>query len=251
MNKRNGLSKLIAPIYGTLVLMIFWEILHLISKNHFIPSPYETIRNSIVLLASPEIYFHFLWSLGRLTLSILISLILGTALGISMGLNDELDRLFAPIIYILYPIPKVALLPILFLFFGLGELTKVLLIIFVVIFQISLMVRDAIKAIPEDIFLSAKALGLKQFRLFQHIVFPCATKAILSSSRISVGTGIAILFFVETYATNRGLGFFIMNSWSLINYLDMFSGILFLSLLGVMFFSLLDYIEKKFCRWSF
>lgn len=244
-------KKVLSFLYGLGLLLFLWQIIHLLSPNHFFPSPIETFLNCLRLFSDPELPIHVLASCLRLLAAILLSLLIGTGLGLLMGVHPMADRILGPIVYILYPIPKVAFLPVLFIFFGLGELVKILLILLIVVFQIAIMVRDTVKAVPEGVFLQAKLLGLEGIERLRHILLPCILKAVLSSTRVSVGTGIAILFFAENYATRYGLGYFIMNSWSLINYLDMFSGIVFLSLLGVIFFGIIDWLEARYCRWSF
>lgn len=246
---KNG-SKLYT-LYGILMVFLIWELLHLVIHSAAVPSPTTTLTNCVLLLQNKEIYVHLLYSFLRLMAAISISLIIGVSLGTLMGLVPVIDRLLAPILYVLFPIPKVALLPILFIFFGLGEVSKIGLIILILVFQMTLMVRDAIHAIPSGILLSAKVMHLEGWAFYRHLILPCISKTVISGTRISAGTGIAVLFFAENYATTQGLGFFIMNSWSLIDYVNLYSGIVFLSALGGIIFSTLDYLEKKLCNWQY
>lgn len=240
-----------SQLYGTAVVLALWELLHLFSHSEAVPSPIATLLNCFQLLGGSEIWLHMGFSLGRLLLALGLSLVLGVSAGLLMGMHPLADRLLSPVLYILYPIPKVALLPVLFIFLGLGEATKITLILLIVVFQIALMVRDTLKTIPHSILLSAESMGLTGTELYLQVILPCIFKTVISSTRISVGTGIAVLFFAENYATAYGLGYFIMNSWSLIDYLNLYSGIVFLSLLGALLFSLLDALEKKYCHWHY
>ena len=142
------------------------------------------------------------------------------------------------------------MLPVIFLLFGLGDLSKVILILLILYFQIGLAVYDAVKSIGDDIFLSAKTLRLNRFQLFRHIVLPAIMPGLLSSLKTSVGIGIAVLFFAETYATDQGLGYFIMNHWSLLNYEEMYSGILLLGIIGFFIFRCIDYLRFKLVKWT-
>lgn len=238
-------------LYGVFMVFILWEALHLVVHSAAVPAPVETLKNCIQLLKGTEIYMHLAYSFVRLIVAIGLSLIIGVSLGTLMGLCTPVDRFVAPILYVLFPIPKVALLPILFIFFGLGEVSKIGLILLILVFQMTLMVRDAIHAIPSNILLSAKIMHLQGWAFYKHLILPCISKTVISGTRISAGTGIAVLFFAENYATTQGLGFFIMNSWSLIDYVNLYSGIVFLSGMGGFIFTFLDYLEKKYCHWQY
>lgn len=238
-------------IYGVLMVLVLWQALHMGLHSDAVPSPFVTFKNCGQLLLSGDILIHVGASLLRLIAAISLALIVGVSIGLAMGLNKLADQLLSPILYILFPVPKVALLPILFIFFGLGEVSKISLIFLIVIFQITLMVRDAIHGIPANILLAARVMHLEGFAFLRHVILPCISKTVISGTRISAGTGIAVLFFAENYATNTGLGYMIMNSWSLIDYVNLYSGIVFLSMLGGLIFYLLDILEKRFCNWQY
>lgn len=233
------------------MVLLLWEILHLAVLSDAVPSPVKTLLNCVHLLSTQEIYRHVGFSFLRLMCAISSSLVVGVSLGVLMGLNENINRFLGPVLYVLFPIPKVALLPILFIFFGLGEFSKIALIFLIVIFQITLMIRDAIHGIPSNIRLTATVMRLEGWSFYRHLILPCISKTVISGTRISAGTGIAVLFFAENYATNTGIGFFIMNSWSLIDYLNLYSGIVFLSLMGGGIFSFLDYLEARYCQWQY
>ena len=82
-----------------------------------------------------------------------------------------------------------------------------------------------------------------------HLILPAVMPKIITSLRISVGVSISILFFGENFATTYGIGYFIMNSWMMVNYVEMFSGIIALSIMGLFIFKLIDLLEKRFCGW--
>jgi NitT/TauT family transport system permease protein len=213
-----------------------------------IPSPFATILNFIAIFPG-TLSINLLVSLARILTAVLISLIFGTVIGLWIGMNKKADALITPVVYILYPLPKIAFLPILMILFGLGNTPKIVLIIIIIIFQIILSVRDGVKEIPKELFYSVKSLGLKKTETYRHLILPAVTPKIITSLRISIGVSISVLFFGENFATTYGIGYFIMNSWLMVNYLEMFSGILALSLLGLLIFKLIDLLEYKLCRW--
>jgi len=235
---------------GLIIVLLIWQLFNWFLDPRLIPSPYHTIKVFGSLLLSGELFIHTIFSLYRLLLAVVMALIIGLATGIVMGLNKSFEKVMAPLVYILFPVPKAALLPIIFVIFGLGDTSKIILIWLILYFQIVLAVYDAVKNISPDVFLSARTLKLSKKELYKHIVLPAILPEVLSALRTSVGIGIAVLFFAETYATNKGLGYFIMNHWSLLNYEEMYSGILVLGGIGYVIFSGIDYVKYKFVKWQ-
>ncbi len=235
--------------FGFLLVFLLWMILHLFVEPRLIPNPINTLLTLGSLLISGELLMHSLFSLYRLGVAIMLSLVLGTGTGVVMGLNKLYEKLLVPFMYVMFPIPKAALLPILFVLFGLGDASKITLIWLILYFQIVIAVYDAVKSIDAEVFTSAKTLSLSKKQLCIHVIFPVILPNILSVLRTSVGIGIAVLFFAETYATDRGLGYFIMNHWSLLNYQEMYAGILFLSIIGYTIFRGVDYLRFKLVKW--
>lgn len=235
---------------GFLLVFILWYAGHYLVDARLIPNPIGTVIKMVQLILSGELIRHSLYSLYRLLVAIGLSLILGTATGIFIGMNKKAEAVLAPFIYVMFPVPKAALLPILFVLFGLGDLTKIILILLILYFQVALSVYDGVKDIPSGVFLSARTLNLTGTGLYRHVVIPAVLPSIFTALRISVGIGIAVLFFAETYATNYGLGYFIMNEWSLLNYEAMYGGILFLGAIGYGIFRAIDLLRMKVIHWK-
>ncbi len=237
-------------LYGACIVLAFWWFLHLVIKSNIIPGPYETFAMFIKLLSGP-LLLHVAASLFRIIAAVLLAMGIGIPLGLWMGLNNKADKLISPIAYILYPIPKIAFLPLFMLIFGLGDSSKIILIITIIIFQIILAVRDGVKEIPHELSLSVKSLGLSRWQTYINLVVPAVLPKIISALRVSIGVSIATLFFGENFATTFGVGYFIMNCWVMADYVQMFAGILALSIMGILIFRAIDVLEKKLCPWLF
>lgn len=236
-------------IYANFIVLLMWYILHIALKSSVIPSPFDTIKNFIIIF--PNVLApHLLVSLWRITAAIVISLVLGTIIGVWTGVSKRVDDFISPIVYILYPLPKVAFLPVLMILWGLGDLPKIILIIIIIIFQIVLAARDGVKEIPKELFMSVKSLDLSSINVYRHLILPAILPKIFTALRICIGVSIAVLFFAENFATTYGIGYFIMNSWSMVNYLEMFSGIVALGLMGLLLFKIIDFGEGMLCRWT-
>ena len=235
--------------YGTGLIILVWYILHFLIDSAIIPSPHQTFYTFFILFPG-KLYSHLLISLYRITVAVILALSLGVGIGLAVGMNNTLDDVISPVIYIFYPMPKVAFLPVFMILFGVGDLAKVLLIMFIVIFQIIVTTRDAVKGLNSELFYSVRSLGMNRVQVYRHLILPAVMPKIITALRLSVGTSIAVLFFAENFATRQGIGYFIMNSWVMVNYQEMFSGILALSLLGLGLFRLIDSLEEKLCHWE-
>ncbi|HWS29273.1 MAG TPA: ABC transporter permease [Clostridia bacterium] len=237
-------------VSGAYIVLFLWYILHILVRSSIIPGPYETFV-MFGKLMTKTLLLHIGSSVFRIAAAMAVSMGIGVPLGLWMGASKIADAFISPVAYILYPIPKVAFLPLFMVLFGLGNSSKIILIIAVIIFQIMLTVRDGAKEIPAELNASVKSLGLNRAQTYKNLVFPAVLPNIISAMRMSIGVSIATLFFSENFATTYGIGYFIMNCWVMADYVQMFAGILAMSLMGVLLFKAIDFMEKKLCPWLF
>ncbi|WP_300381607.1 ABC transporter permease [Clostridium sp.] len=239
----------IKNLYGVILFLMFWYLGSFIIGEKMIPTPHSTIVKLIQLMKR-DFLFDILYSTYRIFASIFISIIIGVPLGILIGVNKLCDRILSPLIYLLYPIPKIAFLPIFMVMFGLGNLSKILLMVTIIIFQILIVTRDGVKSIDKDLLIAAKVMKFSKKDRILKLILPSIAPNIFSALRVSIGIAISALFFSENYATKYGIGYFIMNSWSMVDYKGMFAGVLALSIVALIIFKLIDIIENKVCRWN-
>jgi NitT/TauT family transport system permease protein len=236
------------PLYGILAALAIWYSLALAVDKPIVPYPHAVFINMTEIFRA-QIEIHLLYSFGRISAGIAVSVLLGVPLGYLMGYYPRLDRALSPLIYFTYPIPKLALLPVVMLLFGLGEIPKLIMIVIIVVFQIIIAARDAVKDIPEETFRSLRSLGASRAQKISEALLPASLPELLTAIRIALGTAVSILFFTETFGTERGMGYFIMDAWTRVNYLDMYSGIVTLSLMGFIIFAAIDFLERLLCAW--
>lgn len=234
-------------IISTIVLLLIWQLSSILLHKNILPSPFKVIFHLFSIFGN-KLTIHIFHSFIRIIMGILLGILIGWPLGILTGYFNKADAYLSPIIYLLYPIPKIALLPIFMLLFGLGEFTKIIMIFIIILFQIIVSIRDYIKDLDPHLYYPMKILGSTNSQIIHHILIPATLPKLFSSIRISLGTSIAVLFFSETFGTTYGLGYFIMDSMLRINYVEMYCGIIILSLLGLILFSLIDYIGNKYSR---
>lgn len=214
-----------------------------------LPAPGVALKATVRLLGS-QLGGHLWVSTYRVIFSTMISLLLGLPLGLLMGFESKVDRFLAPLVYLTYPIPKIVFLPLILLFLGLGDSSKIFLITFIVFFQILVTTRDAVRKVPPENIDSLRSLGGSRWQVYHYVLFPACLPDVLTALRLSMGTAIAVLFFAESFATTHGLSCFIMDAWSRSAPDEMFAGILVMGILGVALFILVDVAENIFCRWQ-
>lgn len=233
------------------VLILFWEAAALLLQEPILPTP-QQVALSFLRELGDDLPAHFLSSLWRVAASTVLAIALGAPAGLVLGQSKQLNNFFSPLLYLLYPIPKVVFVPILLLFFGIGDLPKILIIFLILFFQILVLVRDHSAAIRPELIMSVRSLGAGRRALFRFVYLPASLPAILTALRQSVGTSVAVLYVAESFATQRGLGYYIsFNGSTLLDYPAMYAGIIALSLLGLGLYFMVDWLERKLSPWLF
>ena len=241
------IRRVIGYVFAVVFIVAGWWITAILVDSPALPTPAATVG---VLAQNVALLVPYFWTSAY---RVIVSLVIGTVLAVPIAQvfarSRTLDALFAPVLYLLYPIPKVVLLPILLVLLGLADAPKIALISLTVFFQVLVAVRDAMKAVPESAVLSIRSLGGSRWDEYFHVIVPSTMPAVFTSLRIGVGTAIAVLFIAEAMAGSTGLGYFIMQSWSMVNYPRMFAGIIALAVLGVVIYAVFDIIERRLTRW--
>lgn len=244
------LPKSLRLFFGGIVsLNVLWWLLAVIFNNKALPNPMD-VYSTLPKTLSLGMLDHALASLRRIIIGVFLALVLGMAGGLLTGLSKKANRLLNPLLYLSYPVPKLALLPVVMIIFGIGETTKVLMIVLIIVFQLVISIRDAIKNIDKQNYYVLSTLGASNLQQIRHVVLPAILPEVFSALRISVGIATSVLFVTETFGTDKGLGFFIVDAWMRIDYLTMYAGIVMLSIIGSLLFMLIDIMDAVFCEWS-
>lgn len=236
-------------VAGFLALNIVWLVLAKLLDIKALPEP-QKVYLSYKAALNAGIFGHLLASIWRIGAGLLISAVIAVVIGVSMGYSKKINKALGPLLYLSYPVPKLALLPVVLLFFGVGDASKIILVVLIIVFQLILSIRDAVQQIPEetyDVFVSLRA-GV--FTKIKEITIPAVIPEILSSIRISSGIALSVLIVLETYGTDKGLGFYINDAWMRTDYTQMYFAIILISVAGFMLFLLLDILETVFCKWK-
>lgn len=192
---------------------------------------------------------HLAATAGRCFLSIGIALAAALPPAVLLGRRRWADRLFRPLVYVLYTVPKISLFPLALLLFGLNDRARVAVVALVLFFQFLIAVRDGIKSLPESYFLVMRGLGAGRLQRLAYLVFPAVLPRLLTALRIGSAAALSVLFFTETSAAGGyGLGKMCVDAWAVLDYRAMAVSVLLTILLGFGFFFFFRYQEKRFCR---
>lgn len=244
--KKSALRTLLAVVFVALC----WFLVSAAVNRPFLPGPLETLKALFGLVASGRIFPHAGSSLYRILLATLIGLAAALPAGILLGRSPRVDAAAGPVFRILYPIPKVVLLPVFVVLFGLGDFPKILLIALVLFFQLAIVIRDAAKSIPAELADTVRVYGAGRRQTLRHLILPACLPAVFTALKSSLGISIALLFITEVFASFSGLGYFIMNQMDARNYPQMYAAIVALALLGVLLYWALERLEARVCRWQ-
>jgi NitT/TauT family transport system permease protein len=236
-------------LVGVAGLIILWWLASLLVGGPIVPSPAAVALRFCQILPT-VLWKHALASLARVAVALAASFLTAVPLGILLGRVRAADALLTPLAYLLYPVPKIALLPVVMLLFGLTNASRVIVVFLVLFFQILLAVRDGARAVPSAYLLFLRSLGGGRADAVRYVMWPFLLPSLLSALRIGTGTALAVLFFAETFATTYGLGYFTVESWMRVSYTDMFVGIVSLGLLGLAMMRGIDLLQRRVCRWQ-
>ena len=146
------MKRTVVYIGAAAILFFVWWVLSSFLALPIVPNPWSVVSCLQSIFLS-SIAIHAIYSLGRIALGLVLAVGIGYPIGIFMGYAARADRIFSPFVYLMYPVPKIALLPILMLLAGVGEISKVLMLFLIIVFQVIIAVRDAVRAIPQETYM--------------------------------------------------------------------------------------------------
>jgi len=239
------IDRIRAPLVGLCTFLLLWQAAAWVLRTSIVPGPAEVLPLFMTSLFG-DLGLHFLASAGRVLAAVVLAGCTALPSGLVLGQFQALNRAVSPLIAVLYPIPKIVFLPVIFLLMGISDVSKIVLIALILFFQILVMVRDEAMNIPAELLLSVRSLGAGRRALFRYVYLPASLPALLTALRVSVGIAVAVLFIAEQSLTTWGLGYYIVvETYQVLLYPEMYCGILGMSLLGLILYFLIHGIEKR------
>ena len=246
MNDTRPRTTPMGTFIGSLTLLLLWQLASMALGRPILPPP--TVVVPLFIKALPgDLGLHLLASTARVLAAVLLAVITAAPLGLALGQLPRLDRIVGPLISIIYPIPKIIFLPVIYVLLGITDVSKITLIAIIIFFQILVVVRDEAAGLRRELIVSVRSLGAGRRALFRYVYLPASIPAVLTALRVSVGTAVAVLFIAEQSLTNWGLGYYIgVETYQVLMYPEMYTGIMAMGLLGASLYGLIHAIERRF-----
>src|SRR3989442_10668345 len=232
-------------------LVALWELLARIGwvPALFLPSPLGVLREGWEMLVTGEILVHLSASLRRLVLGFAIGGGLGVVVGVTVGFFAVAEAIGTPLIAATFPIPKIALLPLLILWLGLGESSKVAVIALGVFFPMAINTYAGVRQADPLLIRAAVAFGARRWSVIRKVILPSALPMIFAGLRLGAGTALLLLVAAEMIAVESGIGFLVLHAGNLMQTTKLMVGIVVLSLLGVLSHWGLGWLERLAIPW--
>jgi ABC-type nitrate/sulfonate/bicarbonate transport system permease component len=215
----------------------------------FLPSPWSILLALRDLTVSGELWRHLSISLLRIAVGWALGTAAGLGVGIAMGLRSVARSVGLPLVSALFPIPKIALLPLLILWLGIGEAPKIATIALGVFFPTAIAAASGIDSVPRGLIRMAQSFDLPFRAILAKVVLPGALPSIIAGFRISASTALLLVVAAEMIGAQDGIGAFVLVAGNLMQTDRLMAGVVVLSLLGLAIGGILTEIEKRVLRW--
>jgi ABC-type nitrate/sulfonate/bicarbonate transport system permease component len=247
MEAKERLLSVISPV----ALLVLWQLLSWAGAldPRFVPSPIGIGLAAYGLILDGELFHHVWISLLRVGAGFLVGAVPGIAIGLAMGISRWARAAIDPVVAALFPIPKISLLPLIMLYLGIGEASKVALVALAVIFLVLINAMAGVLAIDPIYFDVAKNYGASRRKLWTRIVIPGALPMIFVGMRLGIGVAFIVIVAAEFVAARSGIGYLIWTSWEVMRIENMFVGIIVITILGVLSTFLLRELERVVIPW--
>lgn len=239
-------------VLSIICLLMIWELICRSGfvSSLFLPAPSQIITALIDMIAGGEIGVSLAASLYRILLGFALGSLLGLAVGLVTGTSALFDKIGTPIVNALYPIPKIALLPLFILWLGIGELSKVTIIALGVFFPVAMNTYSGVKNVDTLLIKVAVSFNASWWMTMKSVVLPNALPMIFAGLRLAAGTSLLLLVAAEMIAAQEGIGALILHYGDLMITDRLMAGVIVLSLLGLLFNLLLQWCERKAVPWK-
>jgi NitT/TauT family transport system permease protein len=235
-----------------LLLLVIWELVPRLGlvEVAFFPPFSDVVQAWLQLLESGELFSHIGSSLFRSLIGFSLALILAIPLGLIVGWYKTAAEILTPLLEIFRNTAALAILPVFILLLGIGESSKISIVMYACVWPVLLNTVSAVKGVDPLLIKSAKSMGLSSFRLFQKVVLPASVPTIFTGIRLAGASSILVLIAAEMVGASAGLGYLINYAQLNFEIPKMYAGIITISLVGVMINWLLTSLERYFSSWK-
>lgn len=251
----NQVTKPLVSIAAIAVVLLAWLLVSELGlvNSLFLPSPLEVVLTARDLIVEGyrgvSLFGHVFVSLGRALFAFFMATLTGIPLGLIMGMSPMTNAVLDPFVQFLRPLPKLALIPLVIVWFGIGEFSKFLLIYLSTLLTIVVASAAAVMSIPQGRVRAALSLGVNKNQLFRHVILPSALPELFTGVRVGIGIGWTTLIAAEMIASNSGLGWMVINASAYLRTDVVMLGILILGITGYLLDLALVATQRYWVHW--
>lgn len=218
--------------------------------TRFFPSPAAIFSEAGAMIMSGELWMHFSISLQRIVIGYVVGAVPGVLIGLAMGLFSPIRSLIQPLVDATFPIPKIAVLPLFIMVFGLGEESKYAIIATAVIYLVLINTVAGVRNIDRIYLDVGKNFGASKWMMFVDVALPGALPLIVAGLKLGMGVALLVIVSAEFVGARSGIGYLIWTSWQVFQVEKMYVGLLVSALLGFGSAILLNYLERVLIPWK-
>nr|WP_164938538.1 ABC transporter permease [Bradyrhizobium guangdongense] len=250
MISRAAMTRRAAPVLACIGLLAVWQIASLALKSDSFPTALEAIRTIPDILSDKESLINILASLRRMAIGFGIAVLVSIPLGLLMGRSQAVAAFFNPLLMVIYPVPKAALMPIIMLWLGVGDITKTLVIFLGVSLPVIYHSFEGAKAVEEKMVWSGAAMGLSPLQRLIRIVLPAALPEIMTGCRTGLVLALITMITSEMIARQSGAGNILFNALDMGQYDTVYAMIIIVGAMGICLDAAFEGIRARLVRWS-
>ncbi len=250
MISSDAVIKRVAPILACIGLLAVWQVASLALHNDSFPTAIEALRAIPSILSDKDALVNFGASLRRMAIGFGVAVAISIPLGLFMGRSRAVASFFNPLLMVIYPVPKAALMPIIMLWLGVGDIAKTLVIFLGVSLPVIYHSFEGAKAVEEKMLWSGAAMGLSAVQRMIRIVLPAALPEILTGCRTGLVLALITMITSEMIARQSGAGNILFNALDMGQYDTVFAMIIIVGAMGICLDALFERIRARLVRWS-
>jgi NitT/TauT family transport system permease protein len=250
MTQVRALVSRLAPLLACLGLLGIWQIASLILNTDSFPSALDAIRAIPSILGDKEALINILASLRRMAIGFSVAVAVSIPLGLMMGRSRGVASFFNPLLMVIYPVPKAALMPIIMLWLGVGDVAKTLVIFLGVSLPVIYHGFQGAKAVEEKMLWSGAAMGLSAAQRMIRIVLPAALPEILTGCRTGLVLALITMVTSEMIARQSGAGNILFNALDMGQYDTVFAMIIIIGAMGIGLDAAFENMRGRLVKWS-
>jgi ABC-type nitrate/sulfonate/bicarbonate transport system permease component len=215
----------------------------------FLPAPLSIVRAIYQLTLSGALWHHLSYSLMRIGVGWVLGTAAGVAIGFAIGLSSLARSVGITFISALFPIPKIALLPLLILWLGIGEEPKIATIALGVFFSTAISVYSGVDAVPRNLIRMAQSFNVPFSTIVRRVIWPGALPSILAGFRITASVALLLVVSAEMIGAEYGIGAFVLQAGNLMQTDQLLAGVVILSVFGLAVGRLINWLETRLLHW--